>query len=292
MLPLNMKRRVGMLLKRGKSEAVDIASQLAPWLKANGHEAFIVRNDEHEPEVPAATLVAGEELVDKIDLLMVLGGDGTLLHGAALVAERGVPILGINLGHLGFLTSCAPADAQVALERALRGELVLEERMRLCCRITRQNGEQMVKFACNDAVVSQGAQARLIELEAFLDGNIITRYRADGLIICTPTGSTAYNLAAGGPIVAPDVRAVVVTPICPHTLTNRPLVAPASSDLRIRLGGDASHVLVTIDGQWATNLLPGDYVDIGQASPPLYLYRPSESYFDVLRHKLAWGELG
>ena len=274
-----------MLLKRDKPDAPEIAAQLAPWLVERGHRAYIVGDG-----VPGATQVEENDLVNHIDLLLILGGDGTLLRGASLVADRGVPILGVNLGHLGFLTSCAPADAQLALERALAGELHLEERLRLRCVLSRDNGEQIVKYACNDAVVSQGALARLIELEAHLDGSLITRYKADGLIVGTPTGSTAYTLAAGGPIVTPDVRAVVVTPICPHTLTNRALVAPASSRLTIRLSAPAAHVMVTIDGQWGTNLGPNDTLEISQASPPLYLYRPSESYFDVLRHKLSWGE--
>jgi NAD+ kinase len=276
-----------MLLKRGKPEAAEIANQLVPWLKQNGHQAFSVGDG-----VQGATALDDDDLVDKVDLLLVLGGDGTLLHGAALVADKGVPILGVNLGHLGFLTSCAPADAQAALERALKGELALEERLRLRCEIVRRNGESTVRFACNDAVVSQGALARLIELEAWLDGSMVTRYRADGLIVSTPTGSTAYNLAAGGPIVAPDVRAVILTPICPHTLTNRPLVAPATSKLTVKLADQAEHVLVTLDGQWATHLSDGDRLEIQQASPPLYLYRPNESYFDVLRHKLSWGTRG
>lgn len=283
-----------MLLKRDKPEALEIAAELAPWLSKRGHETCIVGDGN---EIAGARSVKEAELVDAIDLLLVLGGDGTLLHGASLVADRGVPILGVNLGHLGFLTSCAPADAKMALERALANELHLEERLRLRCVLTRSSsaksvsaGEQIVKFACNDAVVSQGALARLIELEAFLDGNLITRYRSDGLIVGTPTGSTAYTLAAGGPIVTPDVRAMVVTPICPHTLTNRPLVAPASSRLTIKLAAPAEHVLVTIDGQWATTLQTGDMLEISQASPPLYLYRPAGSYFDVLRQKLSWGE--
>jgi NAD+ kinase len=198
--------------------------------------------------------------------------------------------VGVNLGHLGLLTSCAPAEAEEALGRALKGELAVEERLRLRCELVRANGERTVRFACNDAVVSQGALARLIELEAYLDGILVTKYRADGLIVSTPTGSTAYNLAAGGPIVAPDVRAVILTPICPHTLTNRPLVAPATSKLTVKLAGEAEHVLVTLDGQWATKLGVDDRLEIQQASPPLYLFRPTESYFDVLRHKLSWGE--
>jgi NAD+ kinase len=280
-------RRVGMILKLGKPEAVEIARLLAEWLRAAGHEPVVTGDG---VEVAGARHVEAEHLSEAIDLLVVLGGDGTLLNGAALVAERGIPILGVNLGHLGFLTSCAPADAQVAIERAISGQLPLEERLRLRAVLKRAAGEEIVKFACNDVVVSQGALARLIELEAFLDGNLITRYRADGLIVGTPTGSTAYTLAAGGPIITPDTRAVVVTPICPHTLTNRPLVVPAASRLSVRLAAPAAHVMVTIDGQWGTQLQSGDTVEISQASPPLYLYRPAESYFEVLRKKMSWGE--
>jgi len=280
-----VKRRVGLLLKRDKAEARDIAAELAPWLRSSGHEAFVVGDG-----VEGAARLGEEGLGDHIDLLVVLGGDGTLLHGASLVADRGVPILGVNLGHLGFLTSCAPAEARSALERALAGEMPLEERMRLRCDLKRASGEVVTKFACNDAVVSQGALARLIELDARLDGTPIALYRADGLIVSTPTGSTAYTLAAGGPVVTPDVRAVVVTPICPHTLTNRPVVCPSSSRIAIKLASPASNVMVTIDGQWGTTLGVDDVVEISQASPPLYLYRPVESYFDVLRQKLRWGE--
>jgi NAD+ kinase len=278
-----------MLLKRGKPEAVEIAGQLAPWLTASGHEAWVVEGGE-TGAIDGARVTSERELAARIDLLLVLGGDGTLLHGASLVAEREIPILGVNLGHLGFLASCAPADARAALERALKGALPVEERMRLHCLLRRGSGEEVVKVACNDAVVSQGALARLIELEAFLDGNLVTRYRADGLIVASPTGSTAYNLAAGGPIVTPEVRAVVVTPICPHTLTNRPLVAPASSRLTVRLAAPAEHVLFTVDGQWATQLGFKDTLEISEASPPLHLYRTWESYFDLLRTKLSWGE--
>jgi NAD+ kinase len=278
-----------MLLKRAQPEAVEIAAQLSEWLRARGHEAFIVGSNHLAPDL-GARAVEESQLVELIDLLVVLGGDGTLLHGAALVAERKVPILGINLGHLGFLTSCAPADAQYALERAVAGALPVEERLRLRCEVVRGSGERLARFACNDAVVSQGALARLIEFDAFLDDHLITRYRADGLIVATPTGSTAYNLAAGGPIVGPEVAAFVVTPICPHTLTHRPVVAPASSRVTLRLGSPAEHVMLTIDGQWGIALGNGDYVEISRASPPLLLYRSSQGYFDVLREKMNWGE--
>jgi len=277
-----------MLLKRAKPEAVEIATELAAWLQGRGHEALIIGNHNTPPH--GARFLDESELVQEIDLLVVLGGDGTLLHGAQLVADLRVPILGINLGHLGFLTSCACADAHGAIERALSGQLPLEERLRLRVEVVRGSGERMTRFACNDAVLSQGALARLIELEAYLDDRLITRYRADGLIVATPTGSTAYTLAAGGPIVTPDVKAFVVTPICPHTLTNRPVVAPASSRVMVRLGSPAEHVQLTVDGQWGTALADGDRVEISQAKEPLRLFRSPQSYFDVLREKMNWGE--
>lgn len=277
-----------MLLKRAKPEAVEISTELAAWLRARGHEVVVVGN--HNLPSQGARFVDEAELPAELDLLLVLGGDGTLLHGAGLVADRGVPLLGINLGHLGFLTSCAPADATDALERALAGALPLEERLRLRCDVVRGSGEVVTRYACNDAVLSQGALARLIELDAFLDGHLICRYRADGLIVATPTGSTAYNLAAGGPVVTPDVKAFVVTPICPHTLTNRPVVVPAASRVMVRLGSPAEHIMLTIDGQWGTALADGDRVEISAAPTPLKLFRSPKSYFDVLREKMNWGE--
>ena len=281
-------RRVGLLLKRAKPEAEEIAAELTAWLRAKGHETIVVGTTESPPH--EARYVDEIELPDSIDLLVVLGGDGTLLHGGALVADRKVPILGVNLGHLGFLTSCAPADAHIAIERALSGELPMEERLRLRVDVVRGSGERTTRFACNDAVVSQGALARLIELDAFLDDRLITRYRADGLIIATPTGSTAYTLAAGGPIVTPEVRAFVVTPICPHALTNRPVVVPATSRVTVRLSAPAAHVQLTVDGQWGTALADGDLVEVSQAKEPLRLFRSPQSYFDVLREKMNWGE--
>jgi NAD+ kinase len=278
-----------MLLKRGEPEAVEIAGSLAPWLRAREREPFIVGKHEGPP-IAGARVLDGGELPDDLEMLLVLGGDGTLLRGAALVADLQIPILGINLGNLGFLTSCAPVDATHAIERALAGELPLEERLRLRCDVVRASGERSTRFASNDAVLSQGALARLIELDAFLDDRLITRYRADGLIVATPTGSTAYTLAAGGPIVAPDVQAFVVTPICPHALHNRPVVVPATSRVMVRLPSAAEHVMLTIDGQWATELKFGDRVEISQAPKPLKLYRSVKSYFDVLREKMNWGE--
>lgn len=279
--------RVAMLLKRSKQEALEIAVELTRLARRLGHEVYLVGSGIEGASMPA---ISEQELAGRIDLLVVLGGDGTLLHGASLVAAAKVPILGINLGHLGFLTSCAPADAQRALEQALTGALTLEERMRLECRLMRADGEQSTKFACNDAVVNHGALARLIEVEAFLGESRITRYRADGLIVSTPTGSTAYSLAAGGPILTPDLRAMVITPICPHTLTNRPVVVPSGSRVTIQLASLAEQVIFTVDGQWGTQLKLGDRIEVREADTPLYVYRMAASYFDVLREKLHWGE--
>jgi NAD+ kinase len=269
--------RVGFLLKRAKPEAIEIANELTAWLRAEGHEPRIVGGHELTPHGARVVDAHETERVHGIDLLVVLGGDGTLLHGAQLVAEEKVPILGINLGRLGFLTSCAPADARASLARALAGELPLEERLRLCVQVVRGSGERVTRYACNDAVVSQGALARLIELEAFLDDRLITKYRADAL-------------AAGGPVVTPEVGAFVVTPICPHTLSNRPVVVPATSRVMVRLGMPADHIMLTVDGQWGTGLSDGDRVEISQAREPLRLYRSAQAYFDVLREKMNWGE--
>ena len=277
-----------MLLKPHKQEAVEIGRELCQWLRARHIEVLAV--GDHLGSECGARSVHEDELVG-IDFLVVLGGDGTLLHGAELVADRGVPLLGINLGTLGFLTTCPPEQGFQVLERAIAGQLAVERRMRLRVLFIRENGEQIQRFACNDVVINQGALARLMEFESFLDGRPITTYRADGLIISTPTGSTAYNLAAGGPIVSPHVQAMILSPICPHTLTNRPLVVPAASRVQVRLGTHAQNVLLTVDGQWGTPFAPGDLVEIHAANQPLLLYRPPEiTYFDVLRTKLHWGE--
>ncbi|HKA86618.1 MAG TPA: NAD(+)/NADH kinase [Haliangiales bacterium] len=274
--------RVGMVLKREKPEAVAIARALVPWLNARGHSIFV---PPHAEVVPDATVVPEAELAAAIDLLVVLGGDGTLLHGVGLLRGRPVPVLGVNLGRLGFLAPFSPGDARDALEAALDGRLATENRMRLAMRMHR-DGQTIERLALNDVVISQGSIARLVELDATLDGRKLTQYRADGLILSTPTGSTAYNLAAGGPIVAPGQAAMVVTPICPHTLSNRPLVVPATSRVEVRLVDPAHSVMVTVDGQEGFPLLDRVEVTMGD---PLVLYRSDKTYFEILREKLGWG---
>jgi NAD+ kinase len=281
-------RRVGFLLKRNKPEAEAIAREIVPWLAAAGVRSVVL------PE--QAKLIAGVEVVSEselgaaIDMLVCFGGDGTLLQAAGLVGDHGVPVLGVNLGTMGFLVPFAPSEACSALERALAGELPLEARMRLAVEIvTGRDGAVSKRAALNDAVLAQGSMARLVELVATLDGQEIAHYKADGLIISTPTGSTAYNLAAGGPILTPTQASFVLTPICPHTLTHRPLVVPATSRIGIVLGGGATSVVLTVDGQWGYTMDAADRVEIFQAPQPFRLYKSTKGYFEILREKLSWG---
>jgi NAD+ kinase len=243
---------------------------------------------EQEGLAPGVTVASEDEIGGQIDLLVVLGGDGTLLRGAGLAADHGVPVLGLNLGTLGFLVPFAPAEARTALERAIAGTLPYEDRMRLGVRL-HHGGEVIERNAVNDAVITQGSMARLIELRVTLDGQPVARYKADGLIVCTPTGSTAYNLAAGGPILTPTQESLAITPICPHTLTHRPLVVPATNVVAVELGPGTSGVALTVDGQWGYPMVAGDRVEAFQSRAPLRLYRSHKGYFEILREKLSWG---
>jgi NAD+ kinase len=281
--------RFGFLLKRGKPEAREIAAELGQVLRQQGCRLFAL--DEDVDALPAgASAVSPEQLGSSIDALAVLGGDGTFLYGAGLVADHGVPLFGINLGSLGFMTQFGRSEAVAAIQAASQGRLPIEERMRLAVTIRAANGAVgETRHAVNDAVIAQRSIARLLDLEARLDGTPIATYKADGVIVSTPTGSTAYTLAAGGPILTPDLEAIVLTPICPHTLTNRPLVVRADSRLSVTNVSEAS-VTLTIDGQWGRPLEVGEAIEVRKTSRPLRLYRHNTSFFGVLREKLSWGE--
>ena len=279
--------RVGFILKPDKSEAGVLLEELVPWLRAQGHVPVVSAEDQISPE--SCEIVPESELGAAIDLAVVLGGDGTMLRAARLVADHARPVLGINLGHLGFLVGFAPENAKQALLDALAGKLGQARRMRLAVTL-RRNGEVIAtRNALNDAVVHQGAMARLVEIDAFVDNEFVASYRADGLIIATPTGSTAYNMAAGGPIVLPDHAAMTLTPICAHALTNRPLVLSASNTIRLQLGAELRGVLLTVDAQWGHSFLQGDVVELCAASAPLIVFVSNKSFFDVMRDKLHWG---
>jgi NAD+ kinase len=280
--------RFGFLLKRGKPEARELAETLARVLAARG--ATSVALSEDAGAIPGATVVAPDAFASSIDVLVVLGGDGTFLYGASLAADHGVPIFGVNLGSLGFITPYARNEAAAALDEACRGGLIIEERIRLALSVRRAAGgaTQPAPSAVNDAVLTQRSLARLLDLEARLDGAAITTYKADGLIVATPTGSTAYSLAAGGPLLTPDLEAMVLTPICPHTLTHRPLVFRPDSKLSIR-NASGGPVTLTVDGQWGTELESDDWVDVQRAARPLRLYQAPRGFFGILREKLSWG---
>jgi NAD+ kinase len=274
-------------LKPDKSEAGVLLEELVPWLLAQGHVPVVTAEDQISPA--GCEVVPEEELGQVIDLAVVLGGDGTMLRAARLVADHGRPVLGINLGQLGFLVGFAPKNAKQALADALAGELPETRRMRLAVTFRRHGAEPVIRYALNDAVLHQSAMARLVEIDAFVDGAFVASYRADGLIVASPTGSTAYNMAAGGPIVVPGQAAMTLTPICAHALTNRPLVIAANNTIRLELGADVRGVLITVDAQWGHSFLRGDLVEITAASLPLVMFASGQSFFDVMRDKLHWG---
>jgi len=279
--------RFGFLLKRGKPEAAELARELSDVLRARGCE--VVVGPEDHPALPDARVVEQEDFGGAIDVLVVLGGDGTFLYGASLVADHGVPLLGVNLGSLGFITPYVRGEAAAGVFAACEGRLPVEERMRLGVTVHTEGRPDVTRAAVNDAVLNQAAMARLLDLEARVDGEKITLYKADGLILATPTGSTAYSLAAGGPILSPNLEALVLTPICPHTLTNRPLVLSAKGTVTVH-NVAANTAQLTLDGQWSCLLGRGDWIEVRKLPQPLRIFRSSASFFTILQRKLAWGE--
>ncbi|HEY0193815.1 MAG TPA: NAD(+)/NADH kinase [Kofleriaceae bacterium] len=282
--------RVGFILKPDKTEAGVLLDELVPWLIERGHTAIVTAEDQVQPF--GCEIVPEDQLGAAVDFAVVLGGDGTMLRASRLVADHGKPVLGINLGQLGFLVGFPPEHAKQAIEGAIAGAFAQTRRMRLAVTYRRGGAEPVVRYALNDAVLHQGAMARLIEVDAFVDDEFVASYRADGLIVATPTGSTAYNMAAGGPIVLPGQAAMTLTPICAHALTHRPLVISANNTIRLRLGFDVRGVMLTVDSQWGHSFLAGDLVEMTAAAAPLVMFKSSQSFFDVMRDKLHWGVRG
>ena len=232
-----------------------------------------------------------DDILHDADLLLVLGGDGTILGASREAAPRGIPILPINLGGLGFLTSFTLEELYPALEDALSGRAAISERVLLMVERTQSEKLLTQQRVVNEAVLHKGTLARMIELELYIDGGFVCRYRADGLIVATPTGSTAYSMSAGGPIVHPAVESILITPICPHTLSDRPVVVPDTSKIEVRFSEDAASVFLTMDGQIGVPLQAGNRVRITRAPERLKLiHPPKKSYFEILRNKLKWGE--
>jgi NAD+ kinase len=282
-------KSVGVVSKPHASEAATVVPAVVEWLRARG---VAVRFD----ETTAGYLGAGggfprAEVADGCDLLIVFGGDGTLLAAARALGGRQIPLLAVNLGGLGFLTAITTDEVYPQLERALRGEHRIGTRRMLRCEILRDGETKAAYEALNDVVVTKASIARMIDLETFVDRNFVCAYKADGLIVSTPTGSTAYSLSAGGPIIFPRVGAVCLTPICPHMLTNRPVIVPDTSIITVLNRGADREAYLTIDGQVGEPLINGDKVVCSRSSHVLQLIRPPKSmFFDVLRQKLKWGE--
>ena len=283
-------KTIGIFSRPRRPAVAEIVPPLLKWLKERG---VAVHYDEEtaccldRPEKP----LTRREIIAKSDLLLVLGGDGTILAAAREAAPARVPILPINLGGLGFLTSFTLEELYPGLEDALAGRAAVSERVMLFVERLHNNAVLMEQVVLNDAVVHRGTLGRMIELELYIDDGFVCRYRADGLIVATPTGSTAYSMSAGGPIVHPAVESIQITPICPHTLSDRPVVVSHSSKIELRLAEGSDSVFLTMDGQIGVPMQVGDRIRITRAAARLKLIHPlNKSYFEILRSKLKWGE--
>jgi NAD+ kinase len=282
-------KTVGIISKPNVPAAVGIIPNLLEWLSARGIAARI---DQQTAEyAPGLEGLPREDVPEGCDLVIVLGGDGTLLSAARSIGKREIPLFPVNLGGLGFLTAITIDSLFPELERAFQGEHRIARRKLLEVEVVRQ-GEVVATYeALNDAVLAKSALARMIDLDTHVDEQFVCAYKADGLIISTPTGSTAYSLSAGGPIIFPSVPAICLTPICPHMLTNRPVLVPETSVIRILSHGPDDSVYLTIDGQVGTQIHDGDTIVCRSSRYSLLLVRPPhQMFFDVLRQKLKWGE--
>jgi NAD+ kinase len=279
-------KNVALVSKVGKPEAGTLAVELAaryPDIHFMAERALAQQLN--------WPVTADDELVQKAELVIVLGGDGTLIHAARLLKGRAVPILGVNLGSLGFMTEVPRSEVFTLLDLALAGKAAITSRMKLVCRLYRNNQLLVEDEVLNDVVINKGALARIADYETWMDGDFVALFKADGIICSTPTGSTAYTLSAGGPIVHPSIDCVIVTPICPHALTQKPIVVPGEQTIRIMLKAHVEDVFLTIDGQVGQPLRVGDRLEVERSKNRVHLVRnPSLDYFAILRQKLHWGE--
>jgi NAD+ kinase len=283
-------KRVGLVAKPHAHGLSELLHRLLPWLAQRDVEVFLDKDT--AAAVGETAAYDKSALPDLVDGMVVLGGDGTLLSVARLLEERDLPVLGVNLGSVGFLTEITVSELFPTLEKVLDGRYTVQERIRLKTFLHRQGECVSQPTVLNDVVINKGTLARIINLETYVDDLYLTTYRADGLIVSTPTGSTAYSMAAGGPILYPNIQALILTPICPYTLGQRPLVLPDTVKIEVMLQTPNEDVLVTLDGQVGTTLRHRDVVEIRRATHPLKLIHPMQRdyYFHILRQKLKWGE--
>jgi len=283
-------KKVGIVANVEKENIAEFARALKTWLE--GQKIKVVL----EANIAAAIGKNGgfkvADLADHVDLIAVLGGDGTLLRTARYVADRNVPIVGINMGTFGYLTEVNLNETYAALELILKGDFLTEKRMMLDVKVHRGNKVIGSGIVLNDVVINRGNLSRIVELEISVDNQYLTTYKSDGLIVSTPTGSTAYSLSAGGPIVFPGKDLIIINPICPHTLSNRPIIFPENADLQITLWSKESGATVTLDGQESYRINAGDNMTIRKSK---YVTRlvlsPHRGYAEILRSKLGWGSM-
>lgn len=271
------------IVAKNHAAAIQAGEGLQSWLAARNIRSTLLLN---EPEPNYAPLPEGSEVI------IVFGGDGTLLSAARHYGQDGIPILGVNVGGLGFVTAVNLPKLYPVMEKVLRRDFLVEERMQLIGTVIRQGDILCQQSVLNDVVINKGALARIVELKAYIDNEYLTNYRADGLIVSTPTGSSAYSLAAGGPIVFPTLQAITLIPICPFMLTNRPLILPDAVTITVVLDERSRDVFLTYDGQVGFSLQPHDIVEIKKAEGAIRLIKsPYKNYFEILRTKLRWGEI-
>ncbi len=282
--------KVGVVSKPHRTEFARNLQEILQWLQRRGCETLVEESVLENFGLSGYPGVTREQMPSQVDAIIVFGGDGTILSVARAIGDNNAPILAVNLGSLGFLTEVTLDELYEALDRLLKGEHRIDERRLLDATVKRNDGSSTSFHALNDVVITKGALARIIQLDAYIDEDFMATFLADGLIIATPTGSTAYSLAAGGPIVLPSLACTVVTPICPHTLTNRPLVFPPESEVRITLTS-GEDVMLTVDGQQGVELAEGDEIVCTSSHRRIELIKPhNKSFFDVLREKLKWAQ--
>jgi NAD+ kinase len=282
-------KKIGIIAKPHSAAAKNILKKLVPWLKERKKEVFL--DKETSLLIGESSSYSRPDIPKMVDMIIVMGGDGTFLSVARLVNDNDVPLFGVNVGGLGFLTEVTREEFFPTLERIFAGDFIIDERLKLITKVYRK-GKKITEYAAvNDIVINKGAMARIIDLEAFVDGKYVTTYKADGLIVSTPTGSTAYSLAAEGPILYPTIRALILNPICPHTLTDRPLVVPDNAKIEITLISKNEDVYLTIDGQVGFDLQYKDRLLVTKSNKSVkMILSPEKNYFEVLRKKLKWGE--
>jgi len=287
-------KRIGIVLKPHQPDALKTICQLVAWLAERditlvGGPEIERERIEHQTGC-AVQQVETDKLAGEVDLMLVLGGDGTMIATARLIGDQEVPVLGINYGGLGYLAEFRIEELYTALESILSGNYRLDRRVMLAVELRRGNDPPKTSRVLNDVVINKSALARIIEIETYFDRYFVNSFRSDGLIVSTPTGSTAYNLSAGGPVIFPSMNAVVITPICPFTLSSRPIVVPDNAEIELLLKTDNEEVALTLDGQVGFPMEVEDRVVIRKSRTTFNIIQPSNrNYFDVLRDKLRWG---